>query len=906
MKKRYVSVLTSVLVLIQSLCFSFNGFAWEQTNVEDLHAERAVKIINSLEINNYIPVEGSSVSRLQFVTTLMSLLAFNQLTPGGTSVFTDVKGEFSGILDYAANLKIVSKGEHFRPDAPITYAEALKMCLVATGYEYECAAKGGWPDGVMNVAYRLKLGQQINLCQNDILTSQDALSLLYNLMNIKVVNIDAVKKLNPDIDMSLSVGDDTIMSIYHGVYKLSGVVTENSRTSLYLSKKGEKSCIEINSQVYYCEEDIEDLIGHNVEAFVLEEKDEVVAAFSEKNTVRVISGDTVLNFQNGKIDYEENGKKKSISVEGDYDVLYNGKAYSGNLNTEFLEGCEYIHMIDNDRDNRFEVLSLLNVSYTLVEKVNYVDKIIYTHSQLGSNINVSDEKGQYIFINKDGERTDLYHIEPDMLLEVVVSADGLFAKVKESDKVITGKITATDYDNLLLAIDGTEYEITDDFKSAFSHLSVGTKGNFYISTDEKVVMYQKSSSRLQYGYIVKTGKKSLNKYQVKMLCENGKIEILDFADKIIVDTHKKDAEDVYSDINNGLFESNLIRFRTDDEGKLKVLDTAESDERTGNNAIGTLNDDSRDVDDSLILYDFTADDSFTNYFYKTVPKSLFPKVSLAGAKVFVVPNNPAFLDDESKYRVGNSDLFSNDQEISRSAVEIFDVDKYGNCSAMLYKGDVVKTEFKNSSFQSAVIEQIRYERDEDDNFTKKLYFIVNGAYESYFLDETVNEASLKTSGEELCVGDIVRYKADGDTLYEIVVDFDATISVMAPNSSSYTAPFNGTNASYHYQSGKLYSINDKVAYFTPEAILTDPINEREYNFSWSTLRNFSISKDRIVKVTVHYSSESGTLQDDWREVTIADLSEVETYLEKGIDADYAVLRQNALEGRVLVVYKFVP
>ena len=904
MKKRYVSILTVIPVLIQLLCFSFNGFAWEQASVEELYAERAVKIINSLEINNYIPVDGSSVSRLQFVTTLMSLLNFNQLTPDSKSVFADVKGSFSEMLNLAADLKIVSKGEHFRPDDPITYAEALKMSLVATGYEYECAAQGGWPGGVMNAAGRLKLGKQINLSYNDILTSQDALTLLYNLMDIKVVNVESVRKHNSGTDVSLSADDNTILSIYHGVYKLSGVVTENSRTSLYLPKKGDRSCIEINAEIYYCEEYIEDLIGHNVEAFVLKDKNEVIAAFSEKTNVTAISGDMVSKFQNGKIVYFENGKNKSILLENDYDVLYNGKAYSGDVNTELLEKCEYIYMLDNDRDNICEVLSLLNVSYTLVEKVNYVDKIIYTHNQLGSNINVSDDKGQYIFLNKDGEITDLYHIEPEMLLEAVVSEDGLFAKVKESGKVITGEITATAYNDLLIEIDGIEYKITDDFKSAFSHLDVGTKGNFYISTGGKVVMCLKSSSRLQYGYIVKAGKKSYSCYQVKMLCENGKIEILDFADKIIVDSNKKNAKDVYSDINNG-FESNLVRFRTDDEGKLKVLDTAELDDRTGSNAIGTLNDDSRDVKDNLILYNFSADDSFTSYSYKTLPKLLFPKVSLAEAKVFVVPDNPEFMDDENKYRVCNSNVFTDDQSISRSAVEIFDVDKYGNCSVLLYKGDVIKTEFKSSSFQSAVIEQIRYARDKDDNFTKKLSFIIDGAYQTYFLDETVNEAGLKTSGKELCVGDIVRYKADGDTLYDVVVDFDASINVKAPNSSSYTAPFNGTNAAYHYQSGKLYSINDKIAYFTPETILTDPINEREYNFSWSTLRNFSISKDKIVKVIIHYSSENGTLRDVYREVSIADLSEVETYLEKGTDADYAVLRQNALSGKLLIVYKFV-
>ena len=43
----------------------------------------------------------------------------------------------------------------FDPDAGVTYAEAIKMIIVALGYEEQALAKGGYPDGYVAVADEL-------------------------------------------------------------------------------------------------------------------------------------------------------------------------------------------------------------------------------------------------------------------------------------------------------------------------------------------------------------------------------------------------------------------------------------------------------------------------------------------------------------------------------------------------------------------------------------------------------------------------------------------------------------------------------------------------------------------------------------------------------------------------------
>ncbi len=903
MKNRFISVLTVVAVFVQALCFSTGALAWDTVTAEVPYSDRATEIFDSLQISNFMSPDTPSVTRIRFLATLMSLIGYDKLTPGGKSSFSDVKGEFSGMLDYACDLKLVSKGDTFRPDDAITYSEAMKMSLVLAGYEYECAASGGYPVGVMSVGYRLKLNKNIALSQNSPLTYDDAMTLIYNLMNVRVVNVVSVGADVDEPKFGLAPSEESLLEIYHGVHRITGVVTENSRTSLYASKSGTRSSVEINLTDYYCDKKYEDLIGHNVVAFVSDEKSEAISVFSEDNEIMAISGDDVIGFGEGKVVFRnENDKKRNAALKNDYDVLYNGKAYTKNLSYEFLSDCEYISFIDNDRDAVYDIISVTDVSYTLVDKVNYVEKVIYTHSEVGKNIDMSSVKGQYTISDKDGKEISIYNVEADMLLEAAVSEDGLYAMVKESANVVNAAITSSDFENLVFELDGVEYKMTKDFRNAFSSLSVGTKGNFYIGKNGKAVMYKKGSTRLQYGYIMKAGKKTaMGGYQVKILGETGVISVLDFADKVIVDSGVKTAYEAYGIIQNDLV-TNLVRFRTDDDGKLKVLDTAAKDIRTGEAAIGSLTEDSQEDDDSLVMYfsDYTG-----GYTYKDSPKALQPKVNVASTRIFTTPVNPEDIDDETKYRVVRSNNFRNDQSFTSDEIEIFDVDKYGNCSVILYKGDITKTAVEDS--QSAVIERIRYELNSEGVFEKCLRLLVNGKYESYFIGKDINEEEVK-GGKPLCKGDIIRFKAENDTLLSILVDFDSSASVMAKTSDIPDDRFNAGNQKYHYQAGRIYSINDKIAYFDLDSEVKSsaptPINKRVFSFEWNNLNNFSIPKGNIVKVKIYGEEKDGIFTERDREVSIADLSEVESYLEKGKDADYAVLRQNAFEGRLLVIYKF--
>lgn len=127
----------------------------------------------------------------------------------------------------------------------------------------------------------------------------------------------------------------------------------------------------------------------------------------------------------------------------------------------------------------------------------------------------------------------------------------------------------------------------------------------------------------------------------------------------------------------------------------------------------------------------------------------------------------------TKYIVGGGDLFTHDQQIPRNKIKLFDVDETGNCKALLYSGDVTLTEFNSSSFYSAVVEKVKNELNEDGNYATKLSVIIDGKYEEFFVSDSIKLGMLKTSGRELCSGDVIRYKADGNRILDLVVDFDS-------------------------------------------------------------------------------------------------------------------------------------
>lgn len=891
-KRIWALVLALAMLLVQPVAV----WAEDSVSSDNEYAARGAALIEAIGAESYIPSSGKEVTRIDFLTTLMSVLGVKGADKADNGLFTDVADKFLPAVNGALSMRIVSKAEFFNPDAPIIYRDALKMCLVAAGYEYDCALAGGYPTGVITVGRKSGLGDGLSLDGTDTLKSEDVYALFYNLFNINLVKQTA---FGETLEFSEMEGE-TVLSEYHDVYIIEGIVTANSLTTLYVPDSGDKSFVEINSVKYDCTPETEELIGHNVKAYVKDDgKFGVIAAFPEESE-SVVLDTSSLTMEGTVITADDGVKEKKYKLVSAYDVIYNGKSYAGKIDTDFLTSCEEAELINNDGGSTYDILRLTDVTYTFVTNVNYIEGIIYTHEALGKNIDLSAPDIRYSIYDRAGQEITVYQLENEVLLQSVISEDGLYAQINVCPRGFAGVITEVGDDGMI-AIDGTPYRVTDEFESTFTNATPGTKGMFHPDKYGRIAMYENRTAVMKYGYVINhsAGSGIDSVYKLMLINDGNATETLTLAKKVTLDGTSVSSETAYNAVI-AMNDARLIKFSVNGDGLINSIDIAHAFSRDAS-SVGYTDAGELPYEDNLTVYDFSPDATFTNYLYKLTSNMFWPKVNLGGTKVFIVPSDGS--TDPKLYKSGSADkLLSHDQQFAKEAVRIYNIDKYGSCEAIVYKGNAADVNFNTSSYASGVIVN-RTTALADDKPVTKLYILMNGTYQEFTLNsDFITESKLKDSGKALCPGDIVRFRHENGVIDGMTVDFDGDIGVMSKNPLS-NAGFNGTNANIQYQSGKLYSINSNQAFFTPDS--TERIDVRGFNFGWLGLRNHTIPST-IVKVTLEYTGNgTDALTVVRSEVAVADVTEIETYLDVGENADYAVLRQNAYDPRLLVVYKLI-
>lgn len=857
--------------------------------------EKTLEIADGLGLENTINIGAETVSRLEFTVMLMQFLAQKPGDSSKSAVFSDVKGEYSSLIDTAAEMDIAAKQDSFEPGRPILYAEALKMCVVATGYSVRAAVSGGYPSGVLKAANDLKLGKNAGSPSWDSqISGQQALTILYNTVNTDMM----IQTSFGETTQYEKNNGDTILKQYFDVERIEGVVKANSRTSLSAADGAlETGHVRINGQIYAANNKTEALIGYNVEAFVRETSEfskTVIAAFGEDNSELLISGCDITEFKNGKLYYkQENGRKSGVNIDENYDFLYNGKAADGVISMDLLEQCDGIVLVDNNDDNKYDVLLLERAKHLLVGSVDVTRNAIYDESPYRNSLEFSDDSDFFIY-DDNNEEIPLYKLETGVVLSAVISTDGLYAQIYPCTESVIGSVQAVDADEKIIKVADNEYKMAADFIDMFAGIGVGSEGEFVLDRYGRVVCFIRSGSDISYGYMIRIlNTDDLEVPCIRMLNTIGKIELIELAEKVIIDTKGYSQEEACDVLRAASSVSSLVRYRLNTEGQINLIDTA----TVSNSETDMIDMDIRPEGNSLTLYDFKGDTSFSSYMYKSTGL-LFPKANLSSAKLFIVPEDTSAPIDDRDYIVTDSSFFDNDTTMSKASIQLFDIDKYGTAACAVFFGEADRS--PGTTFDSAVIEKVSQGIDEDGLACKKITVVQNRAYSTYILDPDINELSLKSSGKELCAGDIIRFYVNDGYIRSIVVDFDANPNVMAKNALS-SAYFNSVvSTPCQYQSGKVYSVKGTQMLLTPQPS-NNAVGSANYNFGLSTLKNVIINSV-VIKVTMQCTTD-GSVQTKYTDVRPADVSEIRSYLSGGEAADYAVVRQYGLACRVVVIYR---
>lgn len=194
--KRMLSFLVLIAMLGATCIMAFANpdEAGTEAETHDADAEKAVNLVLGLNLFEK-NADGSfnldrTVTRGEFAAVVCRSLGLKDMEKTKTE-FADVPVDRpdSGYIQAAWQMGIINgdTSTTFSPDSFITGEQAVKMMVTALGYRPIAEERGGYPIGYMTVAAQEGVVKGINMKTGDYIKSGDLVNLVYNALNVPLV-----------------------------------------------------------------------------------------------------------------------------------------------------------------------------------------------------------------------------------------------------------------------------------------------------------------------------------------------------------------------------------------------------------------------------------------------------------------------------------------------------------------------------------------------------------------------------------------------------------------------------------------------------------------------------------------------------------------------------------------------
>lgn len=178
--KKFFALLTAIM------CVSITSYAYsdiyDSKEKEKIEVLSSFNIINGYEDGSFRP--QNSITRAEFAKIVTVAMRLENIIPSGEESFEDVS-EDSWYKDYVYISKVLGiingmSDTIFAPNENITYEQAIKMLVVALGYNEEAQNKGGYPNGYIQVAEELGITKDMQFVNTRYATRTDIATMIYN------------------------------------------------------------------------------------------------------------------------------------------------------------------------------------------------------------------------------------------------------------------------------------------------------------------------------------------------------------------------------------------------------------------------------------------------------------------------------------------------------------------------------------------------------------------------------------------------------------------------------------------------------------------------------------------------------------------------------------------------------
>lgn len=725
------------------------------------------------------------VSRGEFVLMLTQLMKVSD-PPGEESPFSDVliSGELASAVNAALNLKIISPGQNFYPDSAVTSIEAVKMVVTALGYGDEAIARGGYPSGYVSVAHRI--GIDSNFAKTPMNVSQ-TVCLLGQMCETYVNEITAITHDDNGYGYS-ATQRSTFLYYYQKIYAVSGVVEATQESYLDDSTSSlSPRRISIRENQFELEEGVECHLGHRVSAFIKDGDglyDKVIYCVSKNNKAITLIPDNDIKMNGTSIEYiTDSNKEKRLICDSQYSVLYNGKAYEKFVKSDIEIKEGRVEIIDNDSDGRYDVISILEPTYLVVDYVDAINGIIYDENFTNN-----------IFLNNDDilytSDVSLKNINGGDVLEVFVSKDGKYAQLHLLKNRFSGIVEGYTSDGELV-FEGELYPSTSYFEKYYcAIITPGMEVTVIINDSNQCVgLRSYDSGNVRYGYLDDIKEKSGidSTVSAKIFDESGEVRVIDFSDKMRVNDDVVSAKEAMNLLGNE--KGNLVRYKVDSYGKIRTVGTQEDEYG--------LCVPSKDGADVLKRYDFPGYDTTTKIPYKVTGYFVPHFIIDSGTKIFCISESET--DDEKRFSIGNGvNFLANDTQVESSSLYAYNVNEVGRADALLYKTDSYAATIDETSKSGLVSKFVKVLDDEGDEAYKiEVYY--SNSFNTYMIE--TNSIFITDGDSTFVPGDFIRFNVDDNGYVKAISkDFDYKTKTVLGSTQD--------NTRNHYYYGDVYLLGD--------------------------------------------------------------------------------------------------
>ncbi len=661
--KKVLALVVALTMVLGTVAFAFTDVDVENDAYTAVQTLSSLEILNGYEDGTFGPEKD--ITRAEFAAVVCRALGLESSVNGakGTTMFTDVPADHwaTGYINLAAGQGIINgMGDGtFEPESNVTYEQAVKMLVVALGFEPLAAQKGGYPTGYLVVANTYGMTAGVKVANETSAANRGVVAqLTYNALDIPMM-IQTGFGTNLDYKIQDGKNDQKYQTLLTGldVAKLGGVITktaiiggtdantvefdvdDNFENDDWYEEDDKDTKVTDDLYIFNIAEGVyvNDYFGIASEIFVKEVRNdwEIIAIMpgADSEIIEIEVGDIdTKETTDSVIRYFEDAnatKSKKLNLADDVKIYINNEDNSGKYTVTgdiiVLSDDAKVQVINNDTNTKYDIIIVKEYQYNIVKDVE-ADRDRFS-AKIGSgrfSFDFEDENVVNTILNADGEAITLADFaEGDVfgwISEGGAKSDFDWIEIiNYGQNAVTGAVTEVNSADDSIGIDGVTYELTSALSGT---IKPNEEGTFYLTADNKVFHKDTTAATAKdYAYVLQVGDSSdafSTGIEVKLLTVDGSIVTYKTRDDFKVNGTTISASMTNWNAEFGAIDNSdvqkdmakrIVIYKLDSNDKIREIASAAAVEAKGEYAANSTTIGANTIlEENTVIFDITSTD----------------------------------------------------------------------------------------------------------------------------------------------------------------------------------------------------------------------------------------------------------------------------------------------------------